>query len=339
MSIVRIANPIYDVAFKYLMEDKVIARGLLSKIIGEEIVELDLRPREMSSKSRNYNILILRLDFKAIILTKEGERKMILIELQKAKVYDDLIRFRRYLGENYRQTDSVTQSDGTEAEVTLPIITVYFLGFKLPNIETPLLHVNRVYTDLVTGRILPVTTKFVEKLTHDSYIISVPYLLKKERTELERVLEVFNQSYKISDDRMLEIHTDSDTDDLTQRIINRLRMAATDQELLTLMEIEDEVESALDRQARLVAEAQERATEAEEQATQAEEKANQAQEQANQAQEKANQAQEKVRELEEKTKQEREQAERKLRTAEEKAAEQARLIEQLKQQLKDRNGE
>ena len=325
MSIVRIANPIYDVAFKYLMEDKVIARGLLSKIIGEEIVELDLRPREMSSKSRNYNILILRLDFKAIIQTEEGERKMILIELQKAKVYDDLIRFRRYLGENYRQTDIITQSDGIEAEVTLPIITVYFLGFKLPNIETPLLHVNRVYTDLVTGEVLPVTTRFVEKLTHDSYIISVPYLLKKERTELERVLEVFNQSYKISDDRMLEIHADSDTDDLTQRIINRLRMAATDQELLTLMEIEDEVESALDRQTRLVAEAQERATEAEEQATQAKEK--------------ANQAQEKVRELEEKTQQEREQAERKLRTAEEKAAEQARLIEQLKQQLKDRNGE
>ena len=319
MSIVRIANPIYDVAFKYLMEDKVIARGLLSKIIGEDIVELDLRPREMSSKSRNYNILILRLDFKAIILTKEGERKMVLIELQKAKVYDDLIRFRRYLGENYRQTDSVQQADGQEQEETLPIITVYFLGFKLPNIETPLLHVNRVYTDLVTGKTLSVTTQFVEKLTHDSYVISVPYLAKQERTELERILEVFNQSYKVSDERLLEIQAYTDDNELTRRIINRLRMAATDKELLALMEIEEEVESALDKQARLVAEAKERVKELEEKSEQAAEKAQQAEQKASQAEQKA------------------EQAAHQLRASEQNAAEQARLIEQLKQQLRDQN--
>jgi len=35
----RIANPIYDVVFKYLMEDTKIAKNLLSKIIGEEITK------------------------------------------------------------------------------------------------------------------------------------------------------------------------------------------------------------------------------------------------------------------------------------------------------------
>lgn len=33
-----LANPIYDVVFKYLMEDTEIARGLLSKITEEELV-------------------------------------------------------------------------------------------------------------------------------------------------------------------------------------------------------------------------------------------------------------------------------------------------------------
>ena len=40
----QIANPIYDVVFKYLMEDAKVAKLLISSIIGEEIEELDFRP-------------------------------------------------------------------------------------------------------------------------------------------------------------------------------------------------------------------------------------------------------------------------------------------------------
>ena len=41
-----IANPIYDVVFKYLMEDNAIAKLMVSSIIGEEVVWLDPRPQE-----------------------------------------------------------------------------------------------------------------------------------------------------------------------------------------------------------------------------------------------------------------------------------------------------
>ena len=41
-----IANPIYDVVFKYLLDDAEIARGLLSAILGVEIVSLDVKPQE-----------------------------------------------------------------------------------------------------------------------------------------------------------------------------------------------------------------------------------------------------------------------------------------------------
>jgi hypothetical protein len=37
-----IANPIYDVVFKYLLEDLEIARELLSMILGEEIVSIEI---------------------------------------------------------------------------------------------------------------------------------------------------------------------------------------------------------------------------------------------------------------------------------------------------------
>ena len=61
-----IANPIYDVVFKYLLEDIEIARGLLSTIIGEEIVALSFQPQEVTLQKVQATeiIRILRLDFK-----------------------------------------------------------------------------------------------------------------------------------------------------------------------------------------------------------------------------------------------------------------------------------
>jgi hypothetical protein len=44
-----IANPIYDVVFKFLMEDAKIAKLLLSSIIGENIEELSFLPQEFVS--------------------------------------------------------------------------------------------------------------------------------------------------------------------------------------------------------------------------------------------------------------------------------------------------
>jgi hypothetical protein len=38
-----IANPIYDVVFKYLMEDNKIAKLIISKIINDEIIELNAK--------------------------------------------------------------------------------------------------------------------------------------------------------------------------------------------------------------------------------------------------------------------------------------------------------
>jgi len=47
----KVANPIYDTVFKYLMEDTEIARRLLSKIIGEEIIKIEVRPQEHTYKT------------------------------------------------------------------------------------------------------------------------------------------------------------------------------------------------------------------------------------------------------------------------------------------------
>ncbi len=41
-----IANPIYDVVFKYLLEDKEVAILLISEILGENVIDLEFKPQE-----------------------------------------------------------------------------------------------------------------------------------------------------------------------------------------------------------------------------------------------------------------------------------------------------
>lgn len=242
-----LANPIYDTIFKYLLEDLELAKQLISKIIGEEIVEINTQAREAATKLSKYELTILRLDFKAVILTQEGLHKKVLIELQKAQQLGDIMRFRKYLGNNYLKEDTF-ETEFKEPD-GLPIITIYFLGFPLKNIPTPVLKVNRVYIDLVTNKQLYTKEEFVEKLTHDSYIIQIPRLEKEVRTELERVLTVFNQAYITTDRKILQLQEEDlgkGENELLEKLVGRLRKAVSDDQLLLELELEEEYTRILD---------------------------------------------------------------------------------------------
>jgi hypothetical protein len=232
------------------MEDTEIARRLLSKITGEEIIEISVEPQEYAGRSDKFEVIILRLDFKATIKTKDGKRKKVLIELQKGKNSADIMRFRKYLGDNYRKED--TSKTNQKKKTALPIITVYFLGFRLANVITSIMKVNREYIDLITDKKIEAKEDFVEKLTHDSYIIQIPRLKKKVRNEIERVLKVFNQSYVTDGDKKtLEFsEKDFENDELLKLIASRLRKAATEEELLRKIEIEEEVENTIEQHIR-----------------------------------------------------------------------------------------
>lgn len=268
----KIANPIYDVFFKYLMEDIDIAKGLLSKIIGEEILALELKPQEQSTRSTKFQIIIFRLDFKALIQTKTGKPKKILIELQKGKLPEDILRFRRYLGENYQKED-VHNLAGTEQKAVLPIITIYFLGFKLHNIKTSVLKVNRRYHDLIHQKVIETKEDFIEQLTHDSYVIQIRRLPPKSQTELERILQVFNQLYMTDDRKILELPKEALKDDeLLQMMVNRLSKAVMNEEVYVKAILEEEVESKIEKHIRSA----QKAREAEEKAKAAAQKAREA---------------------------------------------------------------
>ena len=242
-----IANPIYDVVFKYLLEDADIARDLLSTILGEEVVHLEFKPQETSTESSE-GIKILRLDFKAIIKKKDGTLFKVLIELQKSKQVFDVMRFRRYLGDNYRKEDQLVDEDGLAVFRPLPIITIYFLGFLLNNVPSGVIKVKRDYVDVVTEEILGVKDDFVELLTHDSYMIQVGRLPKESRGKLDRVMQIFSPMYQNKADKHLIDFQGDIYDPLVLRMVERLSRAIGSDEYRDKMDVEDEVDRIFERE-------------------------------------------------------------------------------------------
>ncbi len=90
----KVANAIYDVVFKYLLEDRNIARLLLSALLETEVLDVELRPQEYSTSIsiRYKSLTVYRIDFKARIRARDGKEKLALIELQKAKLALDIMR-------------------------------------------------------------------------------------------------------------------------------------------------------------------------------------------------------------------------------------------------------
>ena len=83
-----IANPIYDIVFKKLMEDHEIARGMLERILETRIEQLTFASQEHTAADDEGRLTFFRLDFTASIYTPDGW-KQVLIELQKARLETD----------------------------------------------------------------------------------------------------------------------------------------------------------------------------------------------------------------------------------------------------------
>ncbi len=235
----QIANPIYDVVFKYLMEDKKIAKIFLSAIIEEEILSLDFLPKEQTLILEDRSFTVQKMDFSAKIKTKDGE-KQVIIEIQKAKFATDIIRFRRYLGEQYSRKENLKKMVNTEFDKPIPIISIYFLGYKLETLTNPIIKIKRRYYDGITNEEIHEREEFIECLTHDSYVIQIPYLRKKYRNEVEQLLSVFDQSNITSDNHILNIDA-SGFPKKYEKIIRRLQQAIAEQEVREIMDVEDEI--------------------------------------------------------------------------------------------------
>jgi hypothetical protein len=242
----KIANPIYDVVFKYLMSDNKIAKLLISDLLGIEITNLELRPQEFTTDKENRTLTVYRVDFKAEIVLKNGEKLVVLIEIQKAKFTTDLIRFRKYLGEQYASKQNTIEKD--DKTLPLPIITIYFLGYGLDNNkDIPIIRVKRQYLDNYNGDKLEEEEMFIETLTHDSIIVQIPALKTQRRNDLEKALSVF-EAGKVQE---VSINED-DYPERYKSVVRQLLKAIANEQIRKTMDVEDEILEDLEKKERLI---------------------------------------------------------------------------------------
>lgn len=238
-----IANPIYDVVFKYLMEDERVAKILLSALLKKEILELEMRKQEYTAMQQT-RISLFRMDFAAKIRDNNGEEHLVLIELQKTWLATETLRFRQYLGTQYLNKENI-KSD-KDSNYGLPIISIYILGHILGDLKEPVIYVRRRYLDY-DDNVLEQKDKFIESLTHDSIIVQIPYLQGRTRNRLERLLNLFDQDRRHKDDdHYLEIDETQFHEKDEQLLVNRLLRAGTTPDVRRAMQVEDEILSEIE---------------------------------------------------------------------------------------------
>ncbi|NDC41349.1 MAG: hypothetical protein EBZ77_07345 [Chitinophagia bacterium] len=246
-----IANPIYDVVFKRLMEDNRSARFFIGTLLDEMVIDVVVAPQEISlqiadkEQERATTLALLRMDFVATIKTSDGSYKRVLIEIQKSRRFIDIARFRTYLGSQYQKRDELVTENGLK--VTLPIITIYILGFSLPEIPSPAIKVARHYTDLISKTVIDRKSDFIEQLTHDCYVVQITRVEGKVQTRLERLLSIFEQKYFVTEDYFgaKDYHYEIDDDEL-HNLINVLGYVVADKETRKQIEAEQEALRVMD---------------------------------------------------------------------------------------------
>ena len=200
MAGMEVANPIYDVVFKYLLQNDRVARLLIGRITGLAVQSLSVSPLKTSMRRapdathHDLPLTLLRMDFAARVRTADGAERQVLIEIWKAKAPTVIERFRRSLGQQIGSEANILTHPSRRTEAA-PIVTIYFLGYAPLNhlSDEAVIDVCPRVTERRTGRELVASHPLVEGIHHRSHIIQIPRLTSRRRDELERLLAIFDQ--------------------------------------------------------------------------------------------------------------------------------------------------
>lgn len=219
-----IPNPIYDVVFRYLMEDTESALIVLSTLTNENITKLQLEPVTFAEKRGQQvdfaltdpktqdDIRLFHLDFTATVELADGTEELIMIELQKATEPEDIFRFKRYISKNFQKkqevevVDIATQSIKTVSR-PLRLIPIFILNFRIENeINDLLIKTNRFKMGVFKNEPLKKHNEFIDNLSYDLLVVQLPNLhnIKEEeyihdeyKRKLYALLKLFDQKERV----------------------------------------------------------------------------------------------------------------------------------------------
>ena len=294
----EVANPIYDVVFKYLMQDHRVACLLIERITGLSVQSLTVSAQETSVRRtpesrEQLPLALLRMDFAARVRTDDGCERQVLIEIQKANAPTVIERFRRYLGQLIGSEDNILTHPSGRTEA-VPIVTIYFLGYALDDLsEEAVIDVCPRVTERRTRREVQASHPLVEGIHHRSHIIQIPRLASRRRDDLERVLAIVDQDLVKGNGRgdahVLTIEEEEYPAECVF-VLRQLREAIAEEEVRRTMEGEDLLlrdsmlfAQQVEHQERLVRQERERAQRAEQEQKRAEQERQQERERAQRA--------------------------------------------------------
>jgi hypothetical protein len=242
----RIANPLYDHAFKYLMSNDRLAKKVLSTILEKEIVSMELAQQEIVVEDDLRQFTIYRLDFKALIKNEDGREETVLIEIQKSKLPNNLLRFRSYLGHSYVQrTERINPLTRQPEQQAFPIISIYILGYQIEDIPVLATKIDRKITDVSTKEEIHIQSDFINLLTHTCYVLQAGRLPEHRRTKIEKFMSLFNQAWVSEKKYILDLE---EVPEEFKEIAQYLQKPLNDMETVRKLEAEQEIEDMFAQQ-------------------------------------------------------------------------------------------
>ena len=266
-----IPNPVYDVIFKYLMEDKESAKIILSTLLNEKIIELEFKPLSHSETVKDPDskqlVRLFHLDFIATIELSNGETEMVMIELQKSNKTSDIFRFKEYIMRNFQEKKKIDFFSKKENKITkidypIRLIPIFILNFRIENeVQDVIITSNHQKKAFFKDKILKESNEFIDHLTYNMMVIQLPYLSKLEPADYENdehkkkvyaLLKLFEQKNYADDKKHLLYTLKNEHPEFLRRIIKRLRSIQYP-EIQSKMKVEDEYLAVLIRKSNEIA--------------------------------------------------------------------------------------
>jgi hypothetical protein len=163
---------------------------------------------------------------------------LVIIELQKASLPTDIMRFRSYLGKQYANENNANVGEKGKIE-PFQIYCIYFLGNDLQICDTPVIECLTLTRDATTKEEITEKSPFIESLTHKGWIVQISCLKRRRRNEMEMLLSVFDQDNITEDHHILNIN-EEDFPEKHRPLIRRLKEASSTPEVKAQMRVEDE---------------------------------------------------------------------------------------------------
>ena len=190
-----IANPLYDTIFKKLMENDRVAKFFIGTLLDQNIHALQVITQEFPNpgdvdkissgtigskeqqsqevSSKNF----FQLDFIVTILTDTGEPEKVHVEIQKIKNFIEPRMLSNFQAVHYNRRGTFDYE-----KRKLPSITIYILGFNLPEIQSACIKLENTYEDLISNKMINHKIDFIPKIYSYGEIENYTYIILSKET-------------------------------------------------------------------------------------------------------------------------------------------------------------